>query len=124
MAKPVGFTDKDEKTVELLIAANVPKNIAKALVFLTKKEEAISQEIEATTGLRQPEVSLAMQEMRSQGWVTKRDIKKEGKGRPVHAYKLAKPLSEIIGKIESDQKKRIEDIQSNMARLSELLGIG
>ena len=61
-------------------------------MFLRKKEETTSVEIEISTALRQPEVSIAMQELRRRKWVIKRDIKKEGKGRPVHSYKLSLPF--------------------------------
>ena len=89
-----GFSKKDETLVELLMGTWMPKNVAKTLAFLRKKEETTSVEIEISTALRQPEVSIAMQELRRRKWVIKRDIKKEGKGRPVHAYKLGDPVRE------------------------------
>lgn len=59
-----GLTKKDETLVELLMRTGLSKNIAKTLVFLRKKEETTSVEIESATSLRQPEVSIAMQELR------------------------------------------------------------
>lgn len=114
-----GFTKQDEMLVEFLINTGMPKNIAKTLVFLKKRNETTSVEIETTTALRQPEVSIAMQELRRRKWVTKRDIKKEGKGRPVHSYKLAIPFENIIRQIEEEEGKRIEKIQSNLKSLKE-----
>src|SRR4030065_818267 len=87
-----GLTKKDEMLVELLMRTGLSKNIAKTLVSLRKKEETTSVEIESGTSLRQPEVSIAMQELRRRKWVVKRDIKKEGKGRPGHSNKLAAPF--------------------------------
>jgi predicted transcriptional regulator len=115
-----GFTKKDETLVKLLMRTDMPKNVAKTLVFLRKKEETTSVEIEISTALRQPEVSIAMQELRRRKWVIKRDIKKEGKGRPVHSYKLALPFEKIIEILEREEMKRIEEIQNNIKALKQV----
>ena len=114
-----GFTKQDEMLVEYLINTGMAKNMAKTLVFLKKKNETTSVEIETSTALRQPEVSIAMQELRRRKWVTKRDIKKEGKGRPVHSYKLALPFDTIIKQIEEEESKRIQRIETNLKSLRE-----
>jgi predicted transcriptional regulator len=114
-----GFTKKDDTLVKLLMRTDMPKNVAKTLVFLRKKEETTSVEIEISTALRQPEVSIAMQELRRRKWVIKRDIKKEGKGRPVHSYKLALPFEKIIEILEREELKRIEEIQNNIKNLKQ-----
>ena len=114
-----GFSKKDEALVELLMNTGMPKNVAKTLVFLRKKEETTSVEIEISTALRQPEVSIAMQELRRRKWVMKRDIKKEGKGRPVHAYKLSIPFDKIIEALEKEESKRMERIEANIALLKQ-----
>jgi predicted transcriptional regulator len=114
-----GFTKQDEMLVEYLVNTGMAKNMAKTLVFLKKKNETTSVEIETSTALRQPEVSIAMQELRRRRWVTKRDIKKEGKGRPVHSYKLALPFESIIRQIEEEESKRIQRIETNLKSLRE-----
>lgn len=115
-----GFTKKDEQLVELLVNTGMPKNVAKTLAFLRKREETTSVEIEISTALRQPEVSIAMQELRRRKWVVKRDIKKEGKGRPVHAYKLAIPFEKIVETLDKEERKRIERIEANIEQLKGL----
>jgi len=117
MSKEARSRHRDDATVELLVRAGIPKNVAKALVFLATREETTSVEIEKATGLRQPEVSIAMQELRRRRWVDKRDIKKEGKGRPVHAYRLSQPFGEIVDGIAREEKRKIEDIQRVIRRL-------
>ena len=104
----------DEKFVDLLVKNGMKPKIARTLAYLTGKEEVKSIEIERDTGLRQPEVSIAIQFLRKKGWVKKRDIKKQGKGRPVHAYKLAHPLGKIIGEIEADRRKLIDELEKNL----------
>src|SRR4030067_1135133 len=115
-----GLTKKDEMLVELLMRTGLSKNIAKTLVFLRKKEETTSVEIESATSLRQPEVSIAMQELRRRKYVSKRDIKKEGKGRPVHSNKLAIPFEKNIKIIESEERTNIVGIENNNKQLKEL----
>ena len=117
MSKDGRSRHKDDTAVELLIETGMPKNVARALVFLAGREETTSVEIEKGTGLRQPEVSIAMQELRRRKWVDKRDIKKEGKGRPVHAYRLSLPFSEIVEAIAREERRKVEEIQGNVRRL-------
>src|SRR6266545_4357883 len=116
MSRDARSRQRDD-TVELLVRTGMPKNVAKALVFLASREETTSVEIEKATGLRQPEVSIAMQELRRRRWVDKRDIKKEGKGRPVHAYRLAVPFDAIIDMIAREERAKIEDIETNIRKM-------
>lgn len=104
----------DEKFVDLLVKNGIKPKIARTLAYLKGKEEVKSIEIERDTGLRQPEVSIAIQFLRKKGWVKKRDIKKQGKGRPVHGYRLAHPLSTIVSEIEKDRRKIIDQLEKDL----------
>src|SRR5438046_7846582 len=117
MTKEARLSRRYEPLVDLLVRTGMSKNIAKTLVFLSKKEETTSVDIEKATGLRQPEVSIAMQELRRRRWVEKRDIKKEGKGRPVHAYRLAVPLDAIIDMIARDERAKLEDMETTIRKM-------
>jgi predicted transcriptional regulator len=117
MGREFRLSRRDETLVDLLIETGLSKNVAKTVVFLSKRDETTSVEIEKATGLRQPEVSIAMQELRRRKWVEKRDIKKEGKGRPVHAYRLSCPWSEIISQLDDAQQSRLERIEANRKKL-------
>ncbi len=108
---------EDEHLVDLLLRTGMRKNVARTLVFLKNTPETTSVEIESSTSLRQPEVSIAMQELRNRGWVEKRDIKKKGKGRPVHSYRLSVNFPEIIDAIEEDEKERVQSILDNIEDL-------
>jgi len=119
MAKE-GLTDEEEELIERLIKAGQQKDVARTLVFVASQDETKSREIEDATHLRQPEVSIAMQELRDRGWVTKRKIKKGGKGRPIHGYSLDKTIDEIIEEIEEKEKERIAEIEENLEEIKEL----
>lgn len=117
MSRDSKLSRRDEVLVDLLIETGIPKNIAKTLVFLSKREETTSVEIEKATGLRQPEVSIAMQELRRRKWVEKRDIKKEGKGRPVHAYRLSLGWADILAQVDREEQAKIDRIEANRKKL-------
>ena len=111
---------KLEKITHLLVDMGVPKNPAKALAYIfLKGAPARTAEIEAKTGLRQPEVSLAVKHLRSTGWVKKSEVEKQGKGRPVHEYALALSPQEFIGELEKLQKKKIQEIEESLSSLKE-----
>ncbi|MCD6370953.1 MAG: ArsR family transcriptional regulator, partial [Thermoplasmata archaeon] len=86
--------------------------------YMRKRGEVTSVEIEKNTTLRQPEVSIAMQWLKKRGWVTKRDLKKEGKGRPVHGYRLSKPFPKIVEEINKELRKKIKDIEDLIKSLN------
>lgn len=113
--------EKDDKAVELFADLGMPKNLAKTLMYISQVEECKSSEVEQGADLRQPEVSVAMQELRRRGWAKKRDVKKKGKGRPVHIYKLTKRLPEILHNFEEEKLKQVETIKSDLDDLQKLI---
>lgn len=117
MSRETRLSKRDEILVDLIMETGMVRNLAKTLVFLSKREETTSVEIEKATGLRQPEVSIAMQDLRRRKWVEKRDIKKEGKGRPVHAYRLSVPWSEIVARLDSEEQAKVDRIDANRKKL-------
>ena len=113
--------DDDERAVELFADLGMPKNLAKTLIYISQCEECRSADVEQGANLRQPEVSVAMQELRKRGWAKKRDLKKKGKGRPVHVYQLTKPLPEILKTFETEKLTEVKNIQSNLDQLQDLI---
>ena len=92
--------EDDHIFIETLKTLGMSRNVATTMAYLMNVNEASSQDIEISTGLRQPEVSLAMRLMRNQSWVSVRSEKKPGKGRPMKIYSLAAPVDEIISYYE------------------------
>jgi len=117
------LTEKDERIVGLLTEAGLNKNIAKVIIFLSKSGEAISRDIERAANLRQPEVSLAMKELKEWGWVKERELKKKGKGRPLKSYKLTLDLKEIASELVEKKREEIKKIEKDLKELEELVGL-
>ena len=113
--------EKDEKAVQLFNDLGMPRNLAKTLMYISQIGECRSADVEQGADLRQPEVSVAMQELRRRGWAKKRDIKKKGKGRPVHVYKITKPLTDILESFEKEKLKQIKNIKTDLEDLQSLI---
>ncbi|MGC8608654.1 MAG: ArsR family transcriptional regulator [Thermoplasmata archaeon] len=111
------LSEDSEKLAKYLMISDIPRSVAYTLVYIKDKDEVTSVEIERETSLRQPEVSIAMQWLRRKGWITKRNMKKEGKGRPIHGYRLSKAFNEILDEIIQDLTKKINDINYNIDQL-------
>jgi predicted transcriptional regulator len=119
--KSYRFNAQDEKIIKVFTELGMPKNLVKTLIYISQVEECRSAEIEHGANLRQPEVSVAMQQLQRRGWISRRDLKKKGKGRPVHIYKLTSPIAKIIGTFEKEKIKEIEAIKNDLDQLKNLI---
>jgi predicted transcriptional regulator len=109
--------ENDHIFIKALSNLGMSRNAATTMAYLMNVNEASSREIEISTGLRQPEVSLAMRLMRTQAWVSMRLEKKPGKGRPMKIYSLAAPVDEIISYYED---KIYKDSQATISAIKKL----
>jgi predicted transcriptional regulator len=106
---------------ELLRKLNVSRPVAMALACLSNREEVTSREIEMLSGLRQPEVSIAMRHLSESEWINIREEKKtEGKGRPIKLYRLVVELDNIIKNIEDDFLSQSKSMFESIERLKHL----
>ncbi|MEA3324468.1 MAG: ArsR family transcriptional regulator [Euryarchaeota archaeon] len=112
--------DDDEEFVDILIKQGLKRNTAKVLAYLKGVDAATSKDLEVGSDLRQPEVSIAMRELRAHGWVVETDEKKPGKGRPYKVYSLNIPIGEIILKLSAKKKIEMEEAMKNIERLKAL----
>ena len=119
--KPYRLTSKDKEIVDLFTELGMTRNLAKTLIYVSNVDECRSAEIEQGANLRQPEVSMAMQELTRRGWVEKRDLKKKGKGRPVYLYKLTSSMEDILENLEKEKTEEINEIKKDIDRLKNLI---
>ena len=116
------FNSQDEKVIKIFADLGMPRNLAKTLMYISQTEECRSAEIERGADLRQPEVSVAMQQLQRRGWINKRDLKKKGKGRPVHIYTLSSSLDDIIKNFEDEKVKEINTVKKDLEQFKNLIG--
>ena len=105
--------------MELFSDLGMPRNLAKTLMYICQVEECKSTDVELGADLRQPEVSIAMQELRKRGWVMKKDLKKKGKGRPTNMYTTKMDLNSIIDTLEEQKLSEIDQMKNNISELRE-----
>ena len=115
------LTPRDKKIVKVFSELGMPRNLAKTLMYISQVDECRSAEIEHGANLRQPEVSVAMQLLQDKGWVRRRDLKKKGKGRPVHIYSLTSSIDNIVKIFEKDKVKEIDSIKKDLSELKTLI---
>ena len=111
------LTEEDWKIAELLTEVGVSRNVARTITYLSKTAESLSVDIESGADLRQPEVSLAIQRLRDRNWILERKIKKEGKGRPMHTYKISTNLVTIVNTLVQEKKNVLTSIEKDLITL-------
>lgn len=114
-APPVGL-----KLVASLRALGVTLNEALLVVYLSGVEVAITREIEAGTGLRQPEVSIGMKVLGSRDWIWLEKIKSGTKGRLAKVYALKVALAEIVMCLEAKKAHDTNQAMISIQKLREL----
>jgi predicted transcriptional regulator len=113
--------DKDMEFVETLRSLDVPRNVATLITFLANVDEASSREIEMGSDLRQPEVSIAMRTLRENNWIEEKEIKREGKGRPMKVYALRATINDIIKHFEEEKLHESAQAMESIQRLKQLI---
>jgi len=112
--------ENDQELIEALEAIGVRRNVATIIVYLKDLDEATSRDIEKGSGLRLPEVSIAMRVLCEKGWITGREQKGIGKGRPTGLYKLTMSIDEIIGHYEEEKRSESSQAMQSIQRLKEI----
>jgi predicted transcriptional regulator len=112
--------ENDFAFIEALQGLGVRRNVATLITYLKGINECTSREIEKATGLRQPEVSIAIQALREKGWVAERELKSEGKGRPMKIYVLKLTIDDIIKFYENTKRQETEQISEVFTKLRAL----
>ena len=111
--------ERDE-FASILMKIGLKRNVAKVLTYLAGVPEATSREIEIGSDLRQPEVSIAMREIRRLEWVRERDERNPGKGRPYRIYKLNRSLPDIVQYLEAENAKEADRVMKQIEKLKSL----
>jgi predicted transcriptional regulator len=112
--------EKDWEFINGLQGLGVNRNVAKLITYLKEVEEVSSRDIEMAMDLRQPEISIAMRTLRSMEWLSERDVKGSGKGRPTKIYALRPTIEEIIEHFVAEKNQESAKTVEAIQRLKEL----
>jgi predicted transcriptional regulator len=115
--------EKEEEIADTLISLGMSRNAAMTLAYLQNSNAATSLDLERTARIRQPEVSIAMKQLKDREWIEEREEKKPGKGRPYKIYSLKVKFNDIIAQLEEQQKETVYASQKRIERLKELTTI-
>ncbi|HWQ19355.1 MAG TPA: ArsR family transcriptional regulator, partial [Methanotrichaceae archaeon] len=63
---------------------------------------------------------IAMRTLRLNNWVEEREIKKDGKGRPMKVYRLTISLPDIIRHFEEEKRRESAKTMESIEKLKEL----
>ena len=117
----IKVADKEDLLFMLgLESLGMKRTLACIITFLKDQNERSSKDIETATGLRQPEVSIAMQTLRERNWLTEHEIKSSGKGRPLKIYALRASIDEIINYCEAEKSRESARFSEAIQKLKEL----
>lgn len=108
------IADEKNEIIKVLMSANIKKNSARTMLLLHQAKEASSKDIEHGANLKQPEVSVALKDLKKRQLVISREVKKEGKGRPVKAFKLTIPLIDVIEGIQKEKMEEFERVKNSL----------
>jgi predicted transcriptional regulator len=110
---------KDDEFVRLLISLGMNKNIAILLAFLAGSTLTTFREIEAATGLCEPQISVAMKYLHAQGWTRVHASQKSGC--LTKDYELVTPIREIVALIGDEREREINDKLALLGKLKDYL---
>jgi len=116
--------EEDREFADILRSLGMDRNTAILVTYLAIAGEATSREFESGAGLRQPEVSIAMRDLREKNWVGQREVKVGGKGRPSLVYTLTTPIDEIIQSLEDEILREHAEVMENIQKLKGLVCLG
>ncbi len=112
--------EKDEEIADALISLGLGRNVAMTLAYMQNTNSATALELERSARLRQPEVSIAMKQLKEYDWINEKEEKKPGKGRPYKIYSLKIGFSDIIAQLEEQRREAVDETFEKIERLKEL----
>jgi predicted transcriptional regulator len=117
---PKRFNTREEKMIDLLMDMDMPRSLARIIVFFSKTKACICNDIQKVTELRQPEVSMAMQYLKERRWIITEPLHREKKGRPIITYKLAMPFDKIINTLIKEEHAKIRNLKLKLTSLRKM----
>ena len=110
-------TEPINEIVEMLVNIGVEQNVASVLVALRDAGFQSSKNLQKVCKLRQPEISIAMQQLLTNDMVAVEPLKSGGRGRPRHRYSLNGEFTDIIQPFIDEAETHINQLANDLARL-------
>jgi len=120
--------DVDPELPEQLISMGFRKNVAYTLGALIQFNDPLTaRDIERSADLRQPEVSLALTEIRKRGWLREEDYMSDGtrsgvlRKAKIKKYALHITKADILKFIQEEQQAKDAEFGDHFSKLKKIL---
>tara|TARA_B000000609_G_C24006804_1_gene257938 strand:- start:61 stop:474 length:414 start_codon:yes stop_codon:yes gene_type:complete len=104
-----------------LIQLGTNENTASVLICLHLQGSATSKDLQCHCNIRQPDVSMAISELREMNLVHHSPQTEPTRGRPAHIYRLRMNLEQSIQPFINRAKKRAKEILSDVEAIHDLV---
>jgi predicted transcriptional regulator len=106
--------------IELLERRGVSHPAALVLVCLLERGPNDSSGLQNSCGIRQPEVSIGVAELRELGIIEIEAVRKNGRGRPRHLYSLFGGIYETLEPILLRARKKLDNLTLQIGKLEQI----
>lgn len=106
--------------VKLLMDMGVNPHTSRALICLHIHGTSSSSQLQDRCMMRQPDVSIAINQLKEMGLVLVESVTNGTRGRPSHVYSLAHALEACLVPFLNTAQARVEIIQNQLTQASEL----
>ncbi|MED5291619.1 MAG: MarR family transcriptional regulator [Candidatus Thermoplasmatota archaeon] len=107
---------------EKLVQLGANENTASVLICLHHHGAASSKDLQCHCNIRQPDVSMAISELREMNLVHFSSRPESSRGRPAHVYRLRMTLEQSIQPFVNHAKKRANEILNDVEAIRALVG--
>ena len=107
---------------EKLVQLGANENTASVLICLHHHGAASSKDLQCHCNIRQPDVSMAISELREMNLVHFSSRPESSRGRPAHVYRLRMTLEQSIQPFVNRAKRRANEILNDVEAIRTLVG--
>lgn len=111
---------KSSEMIQLLSSIGVEANTATVMVYLHTQGPSKSSDLQKICKLRQPDVSVAINQLSRLNLIEVISNPKGGRGRPSHTYKLAVGLKDAIKPFREQAESQLAILQSHISQVSKV----
>lgn len=115
-----GTNVESNEMVQLLVSLGAEINTAKTLICLHVHGASKSTDLQKRCNLRQPDVSIAINQLNGLKLIEIITTPSGGRGRPSHTYQLTVSLNEALKPFRQQAIERLSVLQEQLTRLTEL----
>ena len=115
-----GSRVKPSEMIQLLSSIGVEANTANVMVQLQIMGSLTSSDLQKICNLRQPDISVAINQLNRLNLIEIVTNPKQGRGRPSHTYKLAVELTDALKPFREQAESQLAILESHISRVSRI----